>query len=381
MKRNLFLRSSFSLLAAVCVGTSGCSKKTSDTVKIGEFASITGKEATFGTSSHEGTKMAIDELNDAGGVLDKKLELVYEDNQSKEGQSSTAVNKLISKDNVVAVLGEVASGRSKEAAPICQSNKVPMVSPASTNPDVTQKGDYIFRVCFTDILQGKVLAAFAMKNLKADNVAVLTDVKSEYSKGLAKYFKQAYTGMGGKIAVELDYNGGEKDFKGQLTTIKGAGVKAVFIPGYYSEAALLCIQAKQLGITVPLFGGDGWESPDLTGVGKDAVDGNYFSTHSSVDSPDPAMKTFVAAYQKKYDGKTPDAMAMLGYDSAKILVDAIKRAGSTDGDKIRKALSETKDFPGVTGKITIDADRNATKPMVILQVVGGKLKLVETINP
>jgi branched-chain amino acid transport system substrate-binding protein len=273
MKRNLFLRSSFSLLAAVCVGTSGCSKKTSDTVKIGEFASITGKEATFGTSSHEGTKMAIDELNDAGGVLDKKLELVYEDNQSKEGQSSTAVNKLISKDNVVAVLGEVASGRSKEAAPICQSNKVPMVSPASTNPDVTQKGDYIFRVCFTDILQGKVLAAFAMKNLKADNVAVLTDVKSEYSKGLAKYFKQAYTGMGGKIAVELDYNGGEKDFKGQLTTIKGAGVKAVFIPGYYSEAALLCIQAKQLGITVPLFGGDGWESRELTGVGKDAVVG------------------------------------------------------------------------------------------------------------
>ena len=382
MKRQLFLLSSLSLLAAATLGLTNCNNSSSsDTIRIGEFASLTGKEATFGTSSHEGTLLAVEEINAAGGVLGKKLELLTEDDQSKAGEPANAVNKLISKDNVVAILGEVASSRSKEAAPICQNNKVPMISPASTNPDVTQKGDYIFRVCFTDILQGKVLANFATKTLKATSVAILTDVKSDYSKGLAKYFKEAYTGAGGAVAVELDYNGGEKDFKGQLTTIKGAGVQAIFIPGYYAEVALLCIQAKQLGITAPLFGGDGWESPDLTGVGKDAVNGHYFSTHCAADSPDPVVKTFVEGYQKRFGGKMPDAMAMLGYDSAKILADAMKRAGGTDGAKLRDAIAQTKEFPGVTGKITIDAERNATKPMVILQVRDGKLNLVETINP
>jgi branched-chain amino acid transport system substrate-binding protein len=294
---------------------------------------------------------------------------------------ATVVNKLISRDGVVAILGEVASSRSLEAAPICQQNKIPMISPSSTNPKVTETGDFIFRVCFTDILQGKILASFAGRTLKAKKVAIFTDVKSDYSKGLAKYFKESFTATGGQIITELDFNGGDKDFKGQLTAIKSASPDAIFIPGYYTDVALICIQAKQLGVTAPVFGGDGWESEDLVKIGRDAVEGTYFSTHAAADSPDPRVKKFVEDYRKRFKGKTPDAMAMLGHDSVKILAEAMKRAGTTEGQKVRDALAATKDFEGVSGKITIDAKRDATKPMVILQVKGGQFKLVETVNP
>ncbi len=363
------------------LATSGCNKSGGDTIKIGEFASLTGKEATFGISSHEGTLLAVDEINAAGGVLGKKLELLTEDNQSKPGESATAVNKLISRDGVIAILGEVASSRSLEAAPICQQNKIPMISPSSTNPKVTETGDYIFRVCFTDILQGKILANFATQKLQAKKVAVFTDVKSDYSKGLAKYFKESFQASGGQIVAELDFNGGDKDFKAQITAIKGAGPEAIFIPAYYTDVALICIQAKQLGVTAPIFGGDGWESEDLVKIGKDAVEGTYFSTHCSADSPGTKVSDFVAAYRKKFNGKTPDAMAMLGHDSVKILTEAIQKTGSTDAAKIRDALAATKDFDGVSGKITMDAKRDATKPMVILQIKDGQFKLVDTVNP
>lgn len=368
---------SASVFALVGCGANGGG----NTILVGEFASLTGKEATFGTSSHEGTLLAIEELNAAGGVLGKKFELRTEDDQSKAGEPANVVNKLISKDGVVAILGEVASSRSLEAAPICQQNKIPMISPASTNPKVTETGDYIFRVCFTDILQGKILANFATNTLKAKKVAVFTDVKSDYSKGLAKYFKEAYTAAGGQIAGELDYNGGDKDFKAQLTAVKSASPDAVFVPGYYTDVALICIQAKQLGLSAPLFGGDGWESDTLLKIGKEAVEGYYFSTHSATDSPDPKVKAFVESYKKRYQGKMPDAMAMLGYDSVMIFADAVKRAGGTDGEKVREALAATKGFEAVTGKITMDAHRDATKPMVILQIKGGEFKLVETVNP
>lgn len=351
------------------------------TIKVGEYASLTGKEATFGISSHEGTLLAIEELNKAGGLLGKQFELLTEDDLSKAGEPATVVNKLISRDGVVAILGEVASSRSLEAAPICQQNKVPMISPSSTNPKVTETGDYIFRVCFIDPFQGTVMANFASKTLKAKKVAVFTDVKSDYSKGLAKYFKEGFIKAGGQIVTELDFNGGDKDFKAQLTAIKSANPDAVFVPGYYTDAALICIQAKQLGLSVPLFGGDGWESDQLVKIGQDAVEGHYFSTHYAPDVATAKSKKFVADYQKKFNGKLPDAMAALGYDSAMILADAMKRAGSTDGKKVRDALAATKDFDGVTGKTTINAQRDATKSAVILQVKGGKFQFVETVNP
>ncbi len=360
---------------------SGSSGASGDVIKVGEFASLTGKEATFGKSSHEGTQLAIENLNAAGGMLGKKFELLTEDDLSKAGEPATVVNKLISRDGVVAILGEVASTRSLEAAPICQQGKIPMISPSSTNPKVTETGDYIFRVCFIDPFQGTVMANFAAKTLKVKKVAVFTDVKSDYSKGLAKYFKEGFTAAGGQISVELDFNGGDKDFKAQLTAIKSANPDAVFIPGYYTDVALICIQAKQLGLNVPIFGGDGWESDQLVTIGQDAVEGTYFSTHYAPDVATENSKKFVADYQKRFDGKLPDAMAALGYDSAMILADAIKRAGTTDGPKVRDALAATKDFDGVTGKTTINEKRDATKSAVILQVKNGKFKYLETVNP
>ncbi len=361
--------------------TSGCNKSGGDTIKIGEFASLTGKEATFGISSHEGTLLAIEEINAAGGLLGKKLELLTEDTQSKSGEPATVVNKLISRDGVVGILGEVASSRSLEAAPICQQNKIPMVSPSSTNPKVTEVGDYIFRVCFIDPFQGTVMANFATKSLKATKVAVFTDVKSDYSKGLAKFFKEQFVKNGGQIGAELDFNGGDKDFKAQLTAIKATNPDGVFIPGYYTDAALIAIQAKQLGLNVPLFGGDGWESEKLTEIGKEAVEGHYFSTHYSPEVGSDMSKQFVENYRKRWNGKSPDALAACGYDSAIVLVDAIKRAGTTDGPKVREALAATKDFKAVTGTITLNEQRDATKAAVILQVKDGQFKYLETVAP
>ena len=371
----------FSLLAAAALALAGCQKSSTDEILVGEFASLTGKEATFGQSSHEGTVLAVEELNEAGGVLGKRIKLLTEDNQSKGGESANAVNKLISKDGGIAILGEVASSRSLEAAPICQSNKVPQISPSSTNPKVTETGDYIFRVCFIDPFQGTVMANFAKKTLKAQKVAIFTDVKSDYSKGLAKFFKEGFLKAGGQVVSELDYNGGDKDFKGQLTAIKSAAPDGVFVPGYYTDAALICIQAKEVGLTVPLFGGDGWESDKLTEIGKEAVEGNYFSTHYTPEAGGEKGKAFVEAYKKRYKGKLPDAMAALGYDSAMVLVDAIKRAGSTEGPKVREALAATKDFEGATGKTTMNAHRDADKAAVILKVKDGKFSYVETIAP
>ncbi len=375
---NLIFATAATLLGLLLLPS--CKSNGGDTIKVGEFASLTGKEATFGTSSHEGTELAIDEINAAGGVLGKKLELLTEDNQSKAGEPANIVNKLISRDGVVAVLGEVASSRSLEAAPIAQAAKIPLISPASTNPKVTEVGDYIFRVCFIDPFQGTVMANFATKTLKAKKVAVLTDAKSDYSKGLAKYFKEQFVKNGGTLATELDYNGGDKDFKAQLTTIKGAAPDAVFIPGYYNDVALIAIQAKELGVSVPLFGGDGWESDNLLQVGKDAVEGHYFSTHCSPEDTSPKMTSFVANYTKKY-GKAPDAMAALGYDSACVLAEAITRAGTTDGPKLRDAIAATKDFVGVTGKFSLDDHRNAIKSAAIIQIKDGKFKFLETIAP
>ena len=384
MKMNHWL-STAAILTAALLYTAGCKPSANPndaaTIKIGEFASLTGKDATFGISSHEGTLMAIEEINAAGGVLGKKLELLTEDTQCKAGESATVVNKLISRDNVVAVLGEVASSRSLEAAPICQQNKIPLISPASTNPDVTKTGDYIFRVCFIDPFQGTVMANFVSKTLKLKRVAVFTDVKSDYSKGLAKFFKERFLANGGQIVTELDYNGGDKDFKAQLTAIKAANPEGVFVPGYYTECALISVQAKQLGLNVPLFGGDGWESSKLFEIGGDAVNGNYLSTHYSPEVGSELCKRFVANYSKRWNGKIPDALAACGYDSALVLAAALKSAGTTAPENLRNAIASTKNFPAVTGTITINENRDATKSAVILAIKNGRYEYLQTVEP
>lgn len=373
--------SSLVAILIVFISLSSCKSGGGDKIKVGEFASLTGKEATFGTSAHEGTLLAIEQVNLSGGVLGKQLELLTEDDQTKAGEPANAVNKLISKDGVIAILGEVASSRSLEAAPICQQSQIPMISPASTNPTVTQEGDYIFRVCFNDDFQGGALANFASGTLKAKKVAILTDVKSDYSKGLAKSFKAKYSNNGGNIGTELDFNGGDKDFKGQLTALKSDNPDAIFLPGYYNDVALICIQAKQLGMNIPIFGGDGWESESLLTIGKDAMEGHYFSTHCSIEQPTAEMTAFVAAYQKRFEGKTPDAMAVLGYDSAMVLVDAIKRAKTTESVALRDAIAATKNFAGASGNITLNADRDAVKALVFIQIKNEKFTYNTTVNP
>jgi branched-chain amino acid transport system substrate-binding protein len=352
------------------------------TIKVGEFASLTGKEATFGTSSHEGTVLAIEEINAAGGVLGKQLELVYEDNRSTPGESATIAKKLINNDKVIAILGEVASGRSLEVAPFAQQSRIPQISPSSTNPDVTKVGDYIFRVCFIDPFQGTLLANFAKGTLKAQKVAIFSDVAAPYSVGLGRFFKEAWLAGGGTVVSEVKYTGGDKDFKAQLTVIKNTQPDAIMVPGYYTDVGLIVAQARQLGITVPLFGGDGWEAPELIQIaGAENLVGTYYSTHFSPNSTDPLAQKFVAAYKARYNGKVPDAMAALGYDSVLVLVDAIKRAGTTDEPALRDAIAATKDFPGATGLTTLDANRDASKPAVIITVKDGKFEYLETISP
>lgn len=365
----------------LAAGLTGC-KPAANTneIVVGEYASLTGKEAAFGNSSHNGTVLAIDEINSKGGLLGKKLRLVTEDTQSKPGESATVVQKLLSRDGVVAVLGEVASGRSLEAARICQNAKVPMISPSSTNPEVTKKGDYVFRVCFVDPFQGTVMAKFAKDTLKITKVAILSDASAAYSVGLADFFKQGFLAAGGEIVAEPKYTSGDKDFKAQLTAIKAANPQGIFVPGYYTEAGLIVSQARQLGIDVPLFGGDGWEAPQLLEIGGKAMEGCYFSTHFSPEVGDPLAVKFVADYEKRF-GARPDAMAALGYDSALILAEAITKAGSTEGPKLRDALAATKEFKAVTGLITIDDERNASKSAVILAVKDGQFKYLQSVSP
>ena len=369
---------------AALMALGGCNKAPSGdatTIPVGEFASLTGKEATFGQSSHKGTLLAFEEINAAGGVLGKKIDLLTEDNASKQGESATIAKKLISRDHIVALLGEVASGRSLEAAPICQAAKIPMVSPASTNPAVTEKGDYNFRVCFIDPFQGGAMAKFAATKLNMKRVAVFSCLTSSYSAGLSKFFKTKFTSGGGSIAIEETYSDGDKDFKAQLTAIKAANVDGIFVPGYYSEVGLICSQARELGITVPLLGGDGWEAPQLLAIGGSAVNGCYYTTHFSPQNQDPAVQGFVARFKARWNGETPDAMAALGYDSAGVLADALKRAGSTDATALRSALAATKDYKGITGSTTIGPDRNAQKAAAVIAVRDGQFHFFSTIAP
>jgi len=369
------------MAAAAAVAALSAGSRAQEPIKIGEYASLTGKEAAFGQSSHKGTLLAVEEINARGGVLGRQVELITEDNQSKQGESATIVKKLISREKVVAILGEVASMRSLEAAPICQAYKVPMVSPSSTYPKVTEIGNYIFRVCFTDRFQGHVLAKVAKDTLKIRKVALLTSVSSAYSVGLAEYFKERFSADGGQIVIEQKYTEGSKDFDAQLTAIKAAGIEGIFVPGYYTEAALICRQARELGITVPLFGGDGWEAPELVAIGGAAVEGCYYTTHYSPQVGSPVVKEFVAKFQARFKGETPDAMAALGYDSAGVIVDAIRRAGSTEGATIRAALAATSDFEGVTGLTAMDKERNASKAAFVIMVKDGHFAFVQSISP
>lgn len=384
MKPNIRVQMLMCVVAAsLALVSIGCKRNAgsgdANEIVIGEVASLTGGTATFGKSSHSGTEMAVDEINAAGGLLGKKLRLITEDDQSKAGEAATVARKLLSRERAIAILGEVASSKSLEMAPICQKAGTPMISPASTNPKVTEVGDFIFRICFIDPFQGTVMAKFALSR-GWKKVAILTDVKQDYSVGLSQFFKEYLTRNGGVIVSEQSYSSGDKDFKAQLTGIKGAAPDAILASGYYNEAGLIAVQARELGINAPLLGGDGWDSPSLVEVAGKAMEGNFFSNHFSTEDQSPHIQEFVKKFQARF-GTMPDAMAALGYDSAMILAEAIKRAGGTEGKALRDAIAATKDHPGITGRITLDEKRNATKPAVILTIKDGQFKYVETISP
>ncbi len=367
------------LVLATSLVILACGKK-EDVIKIGEFGSLTGLTATFGINTDRGIKMAVEKINQQGGVLGKKVVVIVEDDQGKPEEAATAVKKLVNQDKVIAVLGEVASSRSLAGAPICQESQVPMISPSSTNPKVTQVGDFIFRVCFIDPFQGEVMAKFAYNTLKVKRAAIIRDIKNDYSVGLADYFKDTFTKLGGQIVADQSYSEGDIDFRAQLTAIKPKTPQTIFVPGYYTEVGLLVRQARDLGIKIPIIGGDGWDSPKLVEIGGKALNGCYYSNHYSPEDTSQIIQNFVKEFQTKYN-EIPDAMAPLGYDAAMILFEAIKKVGSTEGSKIRDAIAQTTDFSGITGKITINEERNAVKPAVVLKVEDEKIRFVETVNP
>lgn len=360
-----------------------CGKKgpESNDILIGEYGALTGSIASFGQSTHKGVVLAIEEINAGGGVLGRKIRLITEDDQGKPEEALTAVTKLISKDRVSALIGEFASSNSLAAAPFAQQSRIPMVSHGSTNPKVTQIGDYIFRVCFIDPFQGEVMAKFARNTLKLDRVAILRDIKSDYSVGLADYFTKSFTALGGTIVGDESYSAGDKDFNAQLTALKGMTPAAIFVPGYYTEVGLIGRQARKLGVHAILLGGDGWDSDKLWEIGGEALNGSFFSNHYSVDNPSPAIQGFVEQFKARYDGEKPDALAALGYDAAKVLVDAIRRAGSDDPKAIRDSLATTQGFTGITGIISLNENRDAVKSAVVLEVKDGKFVFKETVDP
>lgn len=372
------------LLLTACDGGGAPTETTPaapEKILIGEFGSLTGSEATFGQSTHQGIQLALEEFNKAGGLNGKQVELKTYDDQGKTQEAGTAVTRLVTDDKVVAVLGEVASGLSMAGGAVAQQYGVPMISPSSTNAQVTQIGDMIFRVCFVDSFQGYVAAKFAKENLEVSSVAILFDQGSPYSAGLKDDFSREFTALGGSIAgAPQAYTGGDQDFSAQLTSIREANPEAVFIPGYYTDVANIALQARKLGLNVPLLGGDGWDSSQLAAIAGEAIEGAYYSNHYSHEEQRPEVQAFVQRYQARYN-QVPDGLAALGYDAAHILFEAMKRAPSLSGKDLAAAIAQTKDYHGVTGVITIDSERNARKPAVMVQMKGGKPGYVSTIYP
>jgi branched-chain amino acid transport system substrate-binding protein len=371
-------------LTAALVAVPGCKKggdaPKADGVRFGVVGSLTGPNATFGISTKNGVELAVAKKNAAGGLLGKPITLVSLDDQGRPEEAKTAVQRLITQDKVNVVLGEVASSLSLAMAPVAQRAKIPMITPSSTNPAVTEVGDYIFRVCFIDPFQGYVMAKFARETLKLDKVAILRDVRNDYSVGLANVFKAEFEKLGGQLVADESYAQGDTDYKATLTKIRGAEPQAIYVPGYYTEVGQIARQARELQIEVPLLGGDGWDSDKLFEGGGKAVEGSYFSNHYHVDDPRPSIQGFVNEYRAKFQA-TPDALAALGYEAAMVAIDAIERAQTADGPAVQKALAATKDFPSVTGAITLDAQRNAEKAAVVIQIRDGKRAFAGQILP
>ena len=380
----------FAAAAAVLLlagALTGCGSSSSNEIKIGVLDELTGGNATMGTSAANGAKMAIKEANAKGGVLGKQIQAVVADNKSEPSESANAMTKLTTQDKVVAVTGVLSSSNAIAASSVAESSQVPFLAVGATNPKVTvdaESGkvkDYTFRVCFIDPFQGTVGANFVLNTLKLQKAAILVDSSSDYSKGLSAFFKDAFTKGGGSILAEEAYLQKDQDFKTILTKIKALNPEIIYVPGYYEEVGKIVKQARELGMNIPIVGGDGWDSPKLVEVATaPALNNTYFTNHYSVEDTSPVSQAFVEAYKKEY-GQAPDAMAVLGYDAANVLIDAISRANSEEPAKIREALAAIKDYPAITGSTTFNATHDAVKSAVIIEMKDGKQTYRATVKP
>lgn len=373
---------------AMSVLVSGCggSEDDANKIKLGVVSEMTGANATYGNSIVNGIQLAVKEQNAKGGLLNKQIEIVVADDKSEPAEAANAMSKLINQDNVKAVMGIFPSSNAIAAANVSESSKIPFLAIGATNPKVTVNDDgtvkpHTFRVCFIDPFQGTVGANFVYNELGAKTAAIYIDNSSDYAKGLAAAFKDAYTASGGAVIDEESYLQKDTDFKSVLTKIKAAAPDVVYVPGYYEEVGKIIKQARELGINIPFVGGDGWDSPKLAEIaGSEALNNTYFTNHYSVDSSDETSKAFVENYNKEY-GQTPDACAVLGYDGANLMIETIAKAGVYDAAKITEILAATKDFNAVTGKTSLNETHDAVKSAVILEYKDGKQTYRATVNP
>ena len=388
MKKGFLKAAAVSLMTVVLAASvAGCGGSSSKEIKIGLLNEMTGGNATIGTAAANGAKLAIKEINANGGLLGKQIKAVVADNKSEPSEAANAMTKLLTQDKVVAVTGTFSSSNAIAAASVAEANKSPYLVAGATNPKVTVDEKtktvkkYIYRVCFIDPFQGTVAANFAAKDLKVKKAAMLVDNSSDYSKGLAEFFEAALVKEGGEIVANEAYLQKDTDFKATLTKIKSKGAEVLYVPGYYEEVGKIVKQAREMGITVPIIGADGWDSPKLVEIASAAALNNtYFTNHYSVEDTSPKAQAFVEAYTKEY-GQKPEALAVLGYDAVYVLADAIKRANSTDSAKIIEALAETKDFPAISGVTTINKTHDADKNAVVIEMKDGKQVFKTSIKP
>lgn len=388
MKKSFFKAAAASLMTVILAASvAGCGGSSSKEIKIGLLNEMTGGNATIGTAAANGAKLAIKEINANGGLLGKQIKAVVADNKSEPSEAANAMTKLLTQDKVVAVTGTFSSSNAIAAASVAEANKTPYLVAGATNPKVTvdektkNVKKYIYRVCFIDPFQGTVAANFAAKELKVKKAAMLVDNSSDYSKGLAEFFEAAFTKEGGTIVANEAYLQKDTDFKATLTKIKSKDMDILYVPGYYEEVGKIVKQAREMGITVPIVGADGWDSPKLGEIASaSALNNTYFTNHYSVEDTSPKAQAFVEAYTKEY-GQKPEALAVLGYDAVYVLADAIKRANSTDSAKIIEALATTKDFPAISGVTTINKTHDADKNAVVIEMKDGKQVFKTSIKP
>ena len=353
-------------------------------IKIGLITPLSGDVKTFGESVRNSFLIAVEEANARGGVAGMKITYVIQDDKNDATEAANVANLLVNQQRVKAIVGSVTSKATIPVSDIIQAAKVPTISPTATNPKVTvadgKRKDYMFRACFIDPFQGAVMAKFSRETLKGESAAVLFDASNDYSKGIAEVFRDAFRKQGGKVAAFESYGKDDVDFSALLTKVKASGADVLFLPDYYNKVGLIAKQVQEKGLKVRLVGPDGWDSPDLVKIAGSAIEGGHFSNHYSPDDLRPEVVAWVKKYKEKH-GQVPDALGTLAYDATNLLLEAIRKAGSDDPEKIREALASIKDFKAVSGKSTLDRNGDSIKSAAILKIEGGRQKFVTMVNP